>query len=706
MNYFNFLLLLILLTFKGFSQQINLNDAATLAKNFYYIHVNQVNEKNYNDIKIIPAYIHKNEANESVYFAFDINNEEGFIIISGSKDVKPVLAYSFKGKYQKDNLPPSVDMVMNYYSKQIEYSKTISQVNKNANTEWDYYLQYSPNKGLKDITTVSPLLKTTWNQTGYYNELCPEDSEASNGRVPVGCVAVAMGQTMKYYNYPQTGQGSNSYSYWWGWPYGTLSANFGTTTYLWDEMPNSLSSQNTPVAKLLYHCGVAVEMYYSATGSGANMSEAADKMVDNFKYSNSISLKDKSSYTNTNWNNLLKGQLDLLRPIMYSGSPQEGAGHAWVLDGYQGTDHFHMNWGWGGSMDGYFYLDNLVMNVNPGGEPLDLTYYQSAVTNIYPASNYPTYCSGTRLISGYQGSFEDGSGISNYQNNQNCSYIINPTCGTITNISFDEFNLEENDVVHIYDGTTVSSPLLASYYGGDVPISHTSSGNGMLIVFETNSTGTDQGWILSYSTDYCNSSYVTEEEFGTISDGSGSCDYMPSTFCKWVIQPPSANTITIDFTSFNIVDGTDNVKIYEGDLSNLVAIFKATSPPTEPIVVNSGVAIVRFLSGSNSSAAGWSFNYNSSDNSVSEKLLDNSFNVYPNPFNNDAKISYTLNNNSDITIVISDILGNELGTHSSKQIKGNNSLMISDFNINLNSGIYLVSLIIDNHKTVKKIICY
>jgi len=106
-----------------------------------------------------------------------------------------------------------------------------------------------------------------------YNELCPADPNGPGGHVYAGCVATAMGMVMKYWSHPTTGVGSHSY-YCPG--YGYQSANFGATTYLWDEMPNSISTSCIPIATLLYHCGVAVNMGYSVDGSGAQSTDAAN----------------------------------------------------------------------------------------------------------------------------------------------------------------------------------------------------------------------------------------------------------------------------------------------------------------------------------------------------------------------------------------------------------------------------------------------
>ena len=49
----------------------------------------------------------------------------------------------------------------------------------------------------------------------------------------------------------------------------SLKANFGATTYSWQNMPNSVTSKNTEVARLMFHVGVALSMNYGVDGSSA-----------------------------------------------------------------------------------------------------------------------------------------------------------------------------------------------------------------------------------------------------------------------------------------------------------------------------------------------------------------------------------------------------------------------------------------------------
>ena len=200
--------------------------------------------------------------------------------------------------------------------------------------------------------------------------MCPS---GPGGQTLTGCVATAMGQVMKYWNWPDTGVGEHSYI---ENEYGLLSANFGATTYDWEHMPNSLTSSSNSteveaVATLLYHCGVAVNMDYGtyAQGGSGALHEAAGNLTvpcaenalrNYFKYSPALWNIVRFDFTDDEWATLLKNEIDHLRPILYTGNdPSTYVGHEFICDGYDTTGFFHFNWGWSGDANGFFSLGNL-----------------------------------------------------------------------------------------------------------------------------------------------------------------------------------------------------------------------------------------------------------------------------------------------------------------------------------------------------------
>lgn len=319
----------------------------------------------------------------------------GFILVSADDCVLPVLAYSLTDSFQLDDMPVHVSEWLDLYEQQIAFCRLHEDVEAKgeAGQQWDMLLGGTMPPA--PLTAVSPMLTTTWNQSPRYNNLCPYDS-TGGGRSVTGCTATATAQIMKYWNHPSTGYGSHSYTT----SYGTLSANFGATTYQWSNMPNSLNSSSSStqinaVATLMYHIGVAAHMNYSASGSGAatnsggsvTTASAENALKTYFRYSHNIHGVYLVDFTDADWKALLRNELDNGRPLLYTGYDTSG-GHAFVFDGYNNSGMFHVNWGWGGSYDGYYAIGTL--NPGSGGVGGNSTYTfnlsNSAVIGIQPVT--------------------------------------------------------------------------------------------------------------------------------------------------------------------------------------------------------------------------------------------------------------------------------------------------------------------------------
>ena len=79
------------------------------------------------------------------------------------------------------------------------------------------------------------------------------------------------------------------------------------------------AAQRQAVSQLIYHCGVSVEMDYGPDGSSASTSQTPTALTTYFGYTSNPSYKSKSNYSTANWKNLIKGQLNNLRPVLYRG---------------------------------------------------------------------------------------------------------------------------------------------------------------------------------------------------------------------------------------------------------------------------------------------------------------------------------------------------------------------------------------------------
>jgi hypothetical protein len=117
----------------------------------------------------------------------------------------------------------------------------------------------------------------------------------------------------------------------------------------------------TAVATLMRCCGVSLEMNYGDTNHGGSSADAtliSNALKTYFEYDATTQCADRSYYSYANWIELIYNELRQGRAVVYNGQSL-GGGHAFVCDGYQGEDYFHINWGWSGGSNGYFKLSAL-----------------------------------------------------------------------------------------------------------------------------------------------------------------------------------------------------------------------------------------------------------------------------------------------------------------------------------------------------------
>ncbi|MBQ4377211.1 MAG: C10 family peptidase [Bacteroidales bacterium] len=328
-------------------------------------------------------------------YVFNYGKDEGFVVVPASNAAAPVLAYSTENAFGTE-LDASVKYWMMRLDAIVGYALDNNIEPDDATlAQWDRLLYGKP-KPRKD-GAVAAMITTNWNQDIYYNRLCPEEI-LSRQRVYAGCVAVAMGQIMKYWNYPISGLGSHSYK---DANTGMLTADFANTIYDWSHMPARLSGSSSEtevvaVSTLLFHCGVAVDMQYASSGSGSwvanygngSLPSAEHALPRYFDYKTTIHSVYRSDYTDGEWTNLLKSELDAARPVIYSGVDGSAGGHAFVCDGYDANGYFHFNWGWSGRCNGYYLLSNVAPALSPMTSP-EYTFSdeQTMVIGIEPKDN-------------------------------------------------------------------------------------------------------------------------------------------------------------------------------------------------------------------------------------------------------------------------------------------------------------------------------
>ena len=358
-----------------FANPVDVNTAKNLGVK--YLKNNVLSAKNIADAEHV--YTLSSEDNTPYLYVF--NHENGYVVVAADDRAYPILGYSDGEAFDVNNIPEGIRYFLGHYGRQIQYAIDNELVAEaDVVEQWNLLEKEGVTMKTRMDRAVNPLLATVWDQGWPYNYYAPAcQSYWTNNHCYAGCVATAMSQVMKFWNWPETGVGEHSYS---SSSYGgTLSANFGNTTYDWSIMPNTVSSANAgglAVALLMYHCGIAVDMDYAPDGSGAHTEDVAPALIDYFRYGACANVKSRDSYTKTQWEDMLIAQLDRGIPFVYAGSDTDG-GHAFNCDGYNDQRKFHFNWGWSGQYNNTYYAID-ALNTGNG----HFNSYQRAVFDIMP----------------------------------------------------------------------------------------------------------------------------------------------------------------------------------------------------------------------------------------------------------------------------------------------------------------------------------
>ena len=281
---------------------------------------------------------------------------KGVVFISKDDNIEPVLGISDED-FDVNNMPCGMKWWLNTANKSLERMKAKG-------------ITYRANP-MAASGRPTYFIKTYWNQDTPFNNLCPQ---INGSAAPTGCIATAMAQIMKYYQYPATSKGTGIYSV---TTYKDKNDKEGTTkwykrelghTYQWTAMQSSYGilsdDENDAVATLLADAGAASQMNYQANSSGTIEWYAAKGFAENFRYDSlAISCLQRDFYTDAEWMELVRKEMEAKQPVLYCGSDEIDGGHAFLLDGIQEDGKVHVNWGWGKSGDGWFDIDVLRPNI-------------------------------------------------------------------------------------------------------------------------------------------------------------------------------------------------------------------------------------------------------------------------------------------------------------------------------------------------------
>ena len=283
------------------------------------------------------------------FYVFSPVDGQGFVIVSGDDELAPIVGYSTTAK--AGEMPPALCDLLSVYDMYVEDVR-------NGIAEPMQPVATASN------SSIEPMLTTTWNQDSPYNLQCPQ---INGSYTPTGCTATATAQIMKFHNWPE--KASKSFT----WENNVTGkdeyVNTSSHKYDWANMLDSYrngytTTEANAVALLMSDVGKAMNSTYALAGTGSTPTYAAQALVNIFKYSPDIIVAKREEYTNEEYMELIRKNLEARQPLLYAGYGQDySSGHAFVCDGINENNLLHINWGWGGSYDGYFDITSMA----PGG---------------------------------------------------------------------------------------------------------------------------------------------------------------------------------------------------------------------------------------------------------------------------------------------------------------------------------------------------
>ena len=333
---------------------------------------------------------------------YAISQDSAWVLVSADERVTPILAYSDAnaGTFPKEeDMPEGMIALLEWYEYQIQYLRDSTNVTT-THEGWPKIISHYA----VGAVTKGPLLfrngqENIWKQGGNndsintpnidyaYNKFCPViETNDEIGGIPikgyhtaVGCVAVAMGQLMWYWKWPNVAVVED------------MDGHSVIREYDWDNMPAQLTN-STPIDKvdavalLLREVGISVDMKYMANGSCASMANISDALYSRYHY-NASNLINRNTFRH-NLLDSVRFNIAQGYPVLYGGE-REGASstdgtHQFIIDGYK-KDNFasqpvyHINYGWGGASNGFYYLDEIN-----GEACTDYHLNQYAILNTYP----------------------------------------------------------------------------------------------------------------------------------------------------------------------------------------------------------------------------------------------------------------------------------------------------------------------------------
>lgn len=356
---------------------------------------------------------------EPALYLFNRTDHPGFVLMAGDDAAAPILGYSFEHSTgDPDQMPAHIRW---YLDGLREMVLALRASGASSDPAW----KEAPKAG----TPLRELPTALWNQGAPYNNECP--TLPNGGRAVTGCVQTAAGILIQYNKWPDEVSGTvPSYI---SEPHKISMPARELRPYNHDLLLNSYApgqytdEQAAEVARLMVDLGTMDHAQYN-TETGAYEFRLRYALTEYMRYNKQARLVGRAGYTDKQWANLLKKELDANRPLIYAGHGNAG-GHCFICDGYDSENYFRFNWGWGGNSNGYFLVENLAPNAT-----YNFTSGQTTIIDLTPDKEGTTvHCDNLILIKTNE---SNGLQISTDHVAQNVPFTASASFGNLSSLAY------------------------------------------------------------------------------------------------------------------------------------------------------------------------------------------------------------------------------------------------------------------------------
>lgn len=223
-------------------------------------------------------------------------------------------------------------------------------------------------------------------------------------------------------------------------------------------------------------------------------------------------------------------------------------------------------------------------------------------------------CGGPKDLSGEEGTLSSMGFPGSYSNKASCQWNIRVPDGKLVHLHFSNFSLEESDGC-IGDKVSIRDQLgsLGTHCNHVTPQDIVSVGNSLHLTFSSNDRVVDTGFhaiwkAIDPSQAPCGGSFSSEQ--GEITSPNWPSDYAGQSVCTWNVKIPTASSIHVAFTHFELqavnVLGkcVDYVEVFNGVTMTPLGRYCGFAPP-KAITVPANSLLIRFISNAANQQSGF-----------------------------------------------------------------------------------------------------